>query len=104
MAGVIASVSLHSKEGKNPRASPISTSKSNYIIRQFDRTFTPSKHNIFLVRRADMLERARHNKNKGVMDLDLYSYREDENTTMSVSRLLCEIILLSMFLSFRISN
>ena len=96
MAGVIASVSLHSKEVKNQRGSPLSTCKSNYIIRQFDKTFNPSKHNIFLVRRADLLERARQKKNKSAVMLDFCREQEEKNKPVTVSRMICEVLLLSM--------
>ena len=99
MAGVIASVSLHNKDIKKGR-SPISTCKSNYILRQFDKTFNPSKHNIFLVRRADFLERKLKEKKKTAI-LDLDEDQEDRNLGLSASRLLCEGFLLSKLLIFK---
>ena len=54
MAGVIASVSLHSEKGKAAQRQ-YSNNKSNYLIPEFDKTFQPIKHNIFYVRSAPLL-------------------------------------------------
>ena len=54
MAGVIARVSILKKE-KAKRAQ-LASNKCAYIIKEFDRTFQPEKHNIFLVRRATYLQ------------------------------------------------
>ena len=93
MAGVIASVSLHSKDLKSQK-SPLSTCKSNYIIRQFDKTFTPSKHNIFMVRRAYFLEKTRKQREKAAVKI-IDSDQEDTNQGLSTPRLICEMLLLS---------
>ena len=52
MAGVIASVSLETRNrenGQKPKRQ-IHSNKSAYIIPTFDRHFQPSKHNIFFKR------------------------------------------------------
>lgn len=50
MAGVIASVSLHSEGGRRVGARQYGNNKSNYKLPQFDATFQPVKHNIFFIR------------------------------------------------------
>ena len=57
MAGVIASVSLETrnKENGNKPKRQIHINKSTYIIPTFDRHFQPSKHNIFFKRSVNSL-------------------------------------------------
>ena len=54
MAGVIARVSILKKEKTR---SQIPIHKSAYIIKEFDKTFDPAKHNMYLVRRAEYLKK-----------------------------------------------
>ena len=54
MAGVIARVSILKKERAR---SQIPINKSAYIIKEFDKTFDPAKHNLYLVRRAEYLKK-----------------------------------------------
>ena len=53
MAGVIASVSLHNEKDRKG-VKQVANNKSNYVLPEFDKTFQPVKHNIFLIRSANI--------------------------------------------------
>ena len=53
MAGVIARVSLHNEKDRKG-VKQVANNKSNYVLPKFDKTFQPVKHNIFLIRSANI--------------------------------------------------